>query len=125
MLYFLFHTFCREILKITNSPKPDSPVIFFKPISSLICDDGDIFKQEQNVIKVIFYINTEKWRRFYLNYFQIPKIFNEINFEAELGVIIGEKCDNVTTDNALNYVAGYCLALDMTGMDFIVRKITQ
>lgn len=35
-------------------------------------------------------------------------------------MVIGKKCNNVSPDQALNYVAGYCLALDMTGMDFIL-----
>lgn len=34
--------------------------------------------------------------------------------EMELGVIIGHHAENVTEDKALDYVAGYCIALDMT-----------
>jgi len=34
--------------------------------------------------------------------------------EAELGVIIGAECRNVARKNALDYVAGYSIALDMT-----------
>jgi 2,4-diketo-3-deoxy-L-fuconate hydrolase len=34
--------------------------------------------------------------------------------EGELGVVIGKDCRNVTRANALNYVAGYAIALDMT-----------
>lgn len=84
----------KEILKLTNAAKPDNPVIFFKPISSLISTDEDTIK--------------------------VPKVFGAINYEAELGVVIGKKCSNVSPDQAMSYVAGYCLALDMTGMDFIV-----
>ncbi|EAT45341.1 AAEL003365-PB [Aedes aegypti] len=84
----------KEILKLTNAAKPDNPVIFFKPISSLISTDEDTIK--------------------------VPKVFGAINYEAELGVVIGKKCNNVSPDQAMNYVAGYCLALDMTGMDFIL-----
>ncbi|XP_062553898.1 acylpyruvase FAHD1, mitochondrial [Armigeres subalbatus] len=84
----------KEILRLTNASKPDSPVIFFKPISTLISTEEDTIK--------------------------VPKVFGAINYEAELGVVIGKKCNNVSPDQALNYVAGYCLALDMTGMDFIL-----
>lgn len=85
----------KEILRLTNAAKPDHPVIFFKPISSLISTEEDTIK--------------------------VPKVFGAINYEAELGVVIGKKCNNVSADQAMNYVAGYCLALDMTGMDFIVE----
>lgn len=34
--------------------------------------------------------------------------------EVELGVVIGKKCKNVSRDEALSFVGGYCLALDMT-----------
>jgi 2,4-diketo-3-deoxy-L-fuconate hydrolase len=34
--------------------------------------------------------------------------------EPELGIVIGKQCTNVTEQNALDYVAGYCCALDMT-----------
>ncbi|XP_055547658.1 acylpyruvase FAHD1, mitochondrial [Wyeomyia smithii] len=84
----------KEILRLTNASKPDNPVIFFKPISTLISSDESAIK--------------------------VPKVFGKINYEAELGVIIGKSCKNVSPDQAMNYVAGYCLALDMTGMDFIV-----
>jgi 2-keto-4-pentenoate hydratase/2-oxohepta-3-ene-1,7-dioic acid hydratase in catechol pathway len=33
--------------------------------------------------------------------------------EMELGVIIGKPASNIKLDDALNYVAGYCIALDM------------
>jgi len=33
--------------------------------------------------------------------------------EMELGVVIGKTADNVTEADALNHVAGYCIALDM------------
>ncbi|XP_058823849.1 acylpyruvase FAHD1, mitochondrial [Topomyia yanbarensis] len=84
----------KEILRQTNAAKPANPVIFFKPISTLISSNEGVIK--------------------------IPKVFGSINYEAELGVIIGKSCKNISTDQAMSYVAGYCLALDMTGMDFIV-----
>ncbi|MBX9741013.1 MAG: fumarylacetoacetate hydrolase family protein [Beijerinckiaceae bacterium] len=34
--------------------------------------------------------------------------------EIELAVVIGETADRVSHDDALNYVAGYCIGLDMT-----------
>ena len=34
--------------------------------------------------------------------------------EVELAVVIGKKAKNVKADQAMNYVAGYCIGLDMT-----------
>jgi 2-keto-4-pentenoate hydratase/2-oxohepta-3-ene-1,7-dioic acid hydratase in catechol pathway len=34
--------------------------------------------------------------------------------EPELAIVIGRECTNVSEADALNYVAGYCAALDMT-----------
>lgn len=66
-----------------------------------------------------FELNSFYWVVF-LFFVQVPKVFGAINYEAELGVVIGKKCSNVSPDQAMNYVAGFCLALDMTGMDFIL-----
>lgn len=33
---------------------------------------------------------------------------------VELGVVIGRKGSNISKENAMDFVAGYCLALDMT-----------
>lgn len=36
-------------------------------------------------------------------------------WEVELGVVIGKACHRVPVDKAMDYVAGYCVVLDMTG----------
>ena len=41
-----------------------------------------------------------------------------MHHEVELGVVIGAKCKDVSEDNVMSKVAGYCLALDMTARDF-------
>jgi len=41
----------------------------------------------------------------------------EFDYEVELGVVIGEKCKVVSTDNALDYVLGYCVANDLSCRD--------
>ena len=35
-------------------------------------------------------------------------------YEVELGIVIGKNCKNVTKDQAMDYIAGYCVVLDMT-----------
>ncbi|XP_037945248.1 acylpyruvase FAHD1, mitochondrial [Teleopsis dalmanni] len=76
-----------DIVRSRNVPVPEEPLLFFKPTSSYI-------KEGQNII--------------------IPKVFTKVAHEVELGVIIGKKCKNVSKEDAMNYVGGYCLALDMT-----------
>lgn len=52
--------------------------------------------------------------------FQIPKVFSKVAYEVELGVIIGKPCKNVSKAKAMDYVAGYCLALDLTAQCHLV-----
>lgn len=41
----------------------------------------------------------------------------QFDYEVELGVIIGKKCKNVSRENALKYVLGYCVANDLSCRD--------
>jgi len=43
---------------------------------------------------------------------------DEVDFEAELGVIIGCECKNVSKEEALNYVLGYTIANDVSARDW-------
>ena len=40
-----------------------------------------------------------------------------MHHEVELGVVIGKKCKNVNKENALEYILGYCVCLDITARD--------
>ncbi|CAF3315630.1 unnamed protein product [Rotaria socialis] len=66
---------------------PTKPIIFMKPPSAFVIEPNDI---------------------------KIPSEWDEVHHEVELGVIIDKKCQNVSKEDAAEYVAGYCLALDMT-----------
>jgi len=76
--------------KEMKSEVPKDPLLFLKPASSVI------FNEES----IIF-----------------PEKSNCLHHEVELGVIIGKKCRNVKSKDALNYVLGYCLTLDITARD--------
>ncbi|XP_005190578.1 acylpyruvase FAHD1, mitochondrial isoform X2 [Musca domestica] len=76
-----------DIVRERNVPVPKDPVVFLKPSTSLIQEGQDIV---------------------------IPKVFTKVAHEVELGVVIGKKCKNVSRDEALSFIGGYCLALDMT-----------
>jgi 2-keto-4-pentenoate hydratase/2-oxohepta-3-ene-1,7-dioic acid hydratase in catechol pathway len=48
----------------------------------------------------------------------IPRRSSEIDFEAELAVVIGKNAKNVTRDQAMDYVFGYTCANDVTARDW-------
>ncbi len=54
----------------------------------------------------------------------IPPTTNKVDFEAELAVIIGKQCKNVSEEDALDYVAGYACANDVTARDW-QRRTSQ
>jgi 2-keto-4-pentenoate hydratase/2-oxohepta-3-ene-1,7-dioic acid hydratase in catechol pathway len=43
---------------------------------------------------------------------------NEVDYEAELAVVIGRTCKNVSRDRALDYVLGYTCANDVSARDW-------
>jgi 2,4-didehydro-3-deoxy-L-rhamnonate hydrolase len=48
----------------------------------------------------------------------IPKGAEKVDWEVELGVVIGERASYVAERNALDHVAGYCLANDVSERSF-------
>ncbi len=73
-----------------NSAVPKEPVIFLKPPSSLIGPDSTIV---------------------------IPEQTRRVEHEVELAVIIGKKAKNVRVEEAMEYVLGYTIILDITARD--------
>jgi 2-keto-4-pentenoate hydratase/2-oxohepta-3-ene-1,7-dioic acid hydratase in catechol pathway len=47
-----------------------------------------------------------------------PAGSQQLDYEAELAVIIGKRCHRVLAANALDYVAGYCCVNDISARDF-------
>ena len=76
----------------THSPIPTNPVLFNKYNNSLNCHNG------------VIYLPTS--------------IAKQFDYEVELVVVFGKKAHNVSEDDALDYVAGYC-----TGNDFSARDL--
>jgi 2-keto-4-pentenoate hydratase/2-oxohepta-3-ene-1,7-dioic acid hydratase in catechol pathway len=48
---------------------------------------------------------------------RIPPICKNPDYEAELGVVIGRRAAGVSVDDALDFVAGYVVANDVSGRD--------
>lgn len=73
-----------------KSNKPEEPVIFMKPSSAIIHNNKNII---------------------------LPKISNDIHHEVEILIVIGKKCKNISKENALNYIEGFAVGLDLTLRD--------
>ena len=69
---------------------PDRAVIFCKPASSIIADGGSI---------------------------EIPAYSNDCHHELELALLIGKGGKNIPAEKALQHLAGYGVALDLTLRD--------
>ncbi|EGG21659.1 hypothetical protein DFA_01545 [Cavenderia fasciculata] len=48
---------------------------------------------------------------------EIPKQTNDVHHEIELGVVIGKKGKDIDASNAMDFVGGYALAIDLTARD--------
>ncbi|MBV8258892.1 MAG: fumarylacetoacetate hydrolase family protein [Actinobacteria bacterium] len=48
---------------------------------------------------------------------RIPSISQNVDYEAELGVVIGRRASRVSADDALDFVRGYVVANDVSGRD--------
>ncbi len=44
----------------------------------------------------------------------VPRVIDKVDFESELGVVIGRYCRDVSVSEALEYVAGYTVVNDVT-----------
>ncbi|OGR23754.1 MAG: acylpyruvase [Desulfuromonadales bacterium GWD2_54_10] len=69
---------------------PAAPVLFMKPSSSVIADNGAV---------------------------RIPAWSQECHYEVELAVLIGKTSRKVPVEAAMEHVAGYGVAIDMTLRD--------
>lgn len=79
----------------TGSPIPEHPVVFFK-------SPGCIVGPNDNVIA--------------------PRNSTQLDWEVELGIVIGRKASYVDRKDALKYVAGYCVVNDVSERDFQLTK---
>ena len=54
----------------------------------------------------------------------VPSVSNEVDFEGELGIVIGRECRNVPAARAHAFVAGYLVVNDVTVRDWQYRSPT-
>lgn len=55
---------------------------------------------------------------------QLPHTSNEVDYEAELAIVIGKTAKNVDEADALDYVFGYCCANDLSARN-LQRRTSQ
>lgn len=79
-----------EHIRELGNETPDAPVIFMKPSSSVIDEGGTII---------------------------IPPYSHDCHHEAELALLIGREGKNIPKETALDWIAGYGVAIDLTLRD--------
>jgi 2-keto-4-pentenoate hydratase/2-oxohepta-3-ene-1,7-dioic acid hydratase in catechol pathway len=73
-----------------NAPIPDDPIIFMKPHTAIIGPN-------ENIVK--------------------PAFVKQLDYEAELAIIIGKKAKNVPISEAESYIFGYTILNDVSARD--------
>lgn len=81
--------------KETGATPPPEPVIFMKATTALCGPADDIV---------------------------IPRNSKKTDWEVELAVVIGKKASYVSEEEALDYVAGYCLHNDVSEREFQIER---
>lgn len=82
----------------TGATPPDYPILFFKA-NSAICGANDIVS--------------------------VPRQSKHSDWEVELGVVIGKAAKYVSKEDALDYVAGYCIVNDVSERKFQMKLSGQ
>ena len=81
--------------KETGSPIPEHPVVFFKSTTCIVGPNDNVMA---------------------------PRESTQLDWEVELGVVIGRTARYVTEKDALKHVAGYCVINDLSERDFQLKK---
>ena len=82
----------------TGAKVPSEPIIFMKATSSINGPNDDI---------------------------EISKDSKKLDWEVELGVIIGKETKNILEQDAQNYILGYCLVNDVSEREWQIEKMGQ
>lgn len=56
--------------------------------------------------------------------FELPRASDQLDYEVELAVVIGERCRNVPADRAVEVIAGYCVCNDVSIRDWQLASPT-
>jgi 2-keto-4-pentenoate hydratase/2-oxohepta-3-ene-1,7-dioic acid hydratase in catechol pathway len=53
---------------------------------------------------------------------RLPSFSNEVDWEAEIAMVLGRQARNLTSENALECLAGFTIANDLSARDFLKRE---
>jgi 2,4-didehydro-3-deoxy-L-rhamnonate hydrolase len=81
--------------KESGNPIPEYPVVFYKAETCIVGANDKIM---------------------------LPPNSTHTDWEVELGVVIGRKARYVSAEDALKYVAGYCVVNDVSERDYQLKK---
>lgn len=81
----------------TGAPLPEFPVLFMKNIRAVI-GPGDTIRLPRRLRS------------------------DEVDYEAELAIVVARDCRNATRGNAMDFVAGFTCANDVSARDWQVRR---
>jgi len=84
-----------DFIERSGLPLPAKPLLFMKPLSTLCGPNDDIV---------------------------LPAGAMQADWEAELGVVFGRPAQNVTQEDAMSYVAGFCVINDITERGWIAES---
>lgn len=84
----------RKHAEETNAPIPESPILFNKFKNTITANNASV---------------------------PLPKMSEQVDYEVELGIVIGKECKDVSVDEALNYVAGYTAVNDFSARDLQMK----
>ncbi|MBK5305417.1 MAG: fumarylacetoacetate hydrolase family protein [Frankiaceae bacterium] len=90
-----FHSHVQEMAGMNGGKPPIEPIIVPKPTTNLVGPTDDIGK---------------------------PAVTSELDYEAEMAVVIGRSGRNITREQAMTHVAGYMNIQDMTARDLILPE---
>jgi 2-keto-4-pentenoate hydratase/2-oxohepta-3-ene-1,7-dioic acid hydratase in catechol pathway len=86
----------RAHIKEMKSDTPDEPLIFLKPPSALLASGEPIVR---------------------------PRGYERVDYEGELGVVIGRRAQHVKPEHAMSYVFGYTCINDVTVRDLQKKDV--
>jgi len=76
-------------------PVPKEPIIFLKSLSALCGPNDDV---------------------------KLPRGSKKLDWEVELGIVIGKKASYVPENASLDYVAGYCVCNDVSEREYQIER---
>ena len=79
-------------------PMPKEPIIFLKANSCISGPNDDVI---------------------------IPRKSNKTDWEIELGIIIGKKCQYISEDKSYDHIFGYCIVNDISEREFQLERSGQ